>query len=102
MQKTKNIRERKAVLIRQRNIDAFICRRGLQLEIEGTAKPLPQRESPRLVDAAAERGVNYQLHSAALVEETLGDDCFLRRDRSEHRPAGNDILDGLLRAGSIE
>src|SRR5580700_6695582 len=102
MQKAKNIRERKTVLIRQGNIDAFVRRRGLQLKIEGTAKAFPKRESPRFIDAAAERSVNHQLHAAAFVEETFRDDRILRGDRAEDRPAGNDVLHGLLRAGSIE
>src|SRR6266567_4408673 len=43
-------------------------RGGLQLEIELTAEALAQRESPRLVHAAAERRVQHELHPAGLVE----------------------------------
>src|SRR5579864_753906 len=102
MQKAKNVRERKTVLIRKGNIDALVRCRGLQLEIEGTAKAFAKRKPPRFVDPAAERCVNHQLHSAAFVEEPFRDDRCLRRNHPENGPAGNNVLDSLLRAGSIE
>src|SRR5882672_11200158 len=102
MKEPKYVRERKTVLIRRGNIDDFVRCRGLQLEIEGTAKAFAKRESPRFVDPATERRVNHQLHSAALVEETFRDNRCLCGNRSQDRPAGNDVLYGLLRAGPIE
>jgi hypothetical protein len=102
MQKPENIRERKTVLIRQRDLEALVGGRGLQFQIEGPAETLAQRESPRFVDAASERRVNHQLHPTAFVEEPLRDDRGLRGNGSEHRPAGNNVLDSLLGPGTIQ
>ena len=60
-------------------------RRRLQLEVELTAEALAQRERPRLVDAAAERRVQHQLHAARFVEEALEHERLLRRDDAERR-----------------
>src|SRR5579863_10271457 len=102
MQKAKHVGERKAVLIRKRDVDAFIGGRRLQFEIERTAKPLSQSKPPGTVQPAAERRVNYELHPAALIEKSLGDDDGLRGHSSEHGAPGDDVLDGLLRARAIE
>ena len=79
------------MLLAQRNDDAVVGGRGLQLEIERAAEALAQREAPGAIDARAERRVNDQLHAAAFIEESLGDDGLLRWQRSERGSAGANV-----------
>ena len=65
--------EREAVLRAEREQDAVVGGRGLQLEVEAAAEALAQRQAPGAVDAAAEGRVDDELHAARLVEEALGD-----------------------------
>ena len=67
--------EREAVLRADRQQDRVVGRRRLQLEVEGAAELLAQRQAPGAVDARAERRVDDELHAAGLVEEALGDDA---------------------------
>src|SRR6478735_9243451 len=97
MQVTENIRERKRVLIAEREQQAFFGCRRLQLEIELAAETLPQRERPGAVDAAAKRRVQYELHAAGIVEEALEDDRVLRRQRAENRQRRGKVIDHLRR-----
>src|SRR5271170_7810820 len=84
----KDVAERKAVLIAERNVQAVVRGGGLQLEVERTAETFAQRESPGFVDAAAKGRVDYQLHAAAFVEEALGDDVVcVGTARSTARPS---------------
>src|SRR3989442_13007701 len=92
----KNVRQGEAVLLGERNIQPVVCDGGLQLEIEGTTEALSQRQSPGLVDSSAERGMNYELHTAALVEEAFSDHGVLRGHGAQHRTPGHNILDRLL------
>ncbi len=71
--------------------------RRLQLEVELAAEPLAQRERPGAVDAAAERRVQHELHAARFVEEPLEHERLLRRDDSQRRAAGREVLEQLLR-----
>ena len=87
MQKVKNVGQRKTVLFAERNIQAVVRGRGLQLEIERAAEALAQRKSPGFIDAAAEWRVNHQLHAAAFVEKALGDDGRLRGHGAQHGAA---------------
>ena len=82
-----DVRERERVLRTERQHQRVFGRRGLELEVELPAEALAQREAPRLVDAAAERRVQDQLHAAGLVEEALEDERLLRRHRAERRAA---------------
>src|SRR5579859_2618282 len=61
----KHVAQRKAMLLSQRNVQPVIGRRRLQLKIESHAEPFAQRQSPRLVDAAAKGRMDHQLHPAA-------------------------------------
>ena len=70
--------------------------RRLQLEVELTAEALAQRQAPRLVDAAAERRVQHQLHAAGLVEEPLEHERVLRRDDAERAAPVGQVGDGLF------
>ena len=76
------------MLLGQRDVQAVVGGGGLQLEIEGAAEALAQRQSPGFVDAAAKGRVDDELHAAAFVEKALGDDGLLRRNSpSTARPA---------------
>ena len=101
-QKMKYIRQRKAVLLGQRDVQAVIGGRSLQLEIEAAAETLAQRQPPGLVDAPAEGRMNHQLHAAALVEKALGDDGLLRRHRTQHGAALQNVFHCLLGTGVIQ
>ena len=81
MQIAEDVGERERVLRPEREQQRVLGRRRLQLEVELPAESLAQREAPRLVDAAAERRVQHELHAAGLVEEPLEDERLLRRDR---------------------
>ena len=94
--------EREAVLRPQRQHDAVVGGRRLQLEVERPAEALAQRHAPRAVDAAAERRVDDQLHAARLVEEALGDDARLRRHAAQRRRAGDDVVAQQLGAAPVE
>ena len=90
------------MLLRERNIQPIVCRGGLQLEIECTAEALSQRQAPGFVDPSAERGMNDELHTPALIKEAFGDHGFLSGDRAQHGAPGHDILDRLLGARIVK
>src|SRR5678815_3072897 len=73
VQELEDLAEREAVLLTEREQDAVVRRRRLELEIEGAAEPLAQRESPGAGDPSSEGGVQNELHPAGRVEESLGD-----------------------------
>src|SRR5258708_19339472 len=98
----KNIAERKTVQLSQRNVQPVVGRCCLQLKIESHTEAFAQRESPGFVDASTEGRVDHQLHPATLIEESLGNNCLLRRHRAQYRAALQDILNHLLRAGVVE
>jgi hypothetical protein len=101
-EEVEDVGEREAVLLGEADVDAVVGGRGLQFEVEAAAEALAQREAPGLVDAAAERRVQDELHAAALVEEALGDDGGLRGNGSEHRAPGDDVRDQLPRGGGAD
>ena len=94
--------ERKAVLIAERDDDAVVGRGRLQLEVERAAEALAQRESPRSVDARAERRVQHELHAAPFVEESFGDDGVDAGQRAERGRACAHVQDSLLCAARVE
>src|SRR5271166_3332197 len=102
LQVVEDVAEREAVLLGQRDVQPIVRCSGLQLKVEGAAETLAQRQSPGLVHAATKRRVDDELHSAALVEEALGDDRLLRRHFAQHRAPSDDVLDQLLRTCVIE
>src|ERR1700733_1657038 len=75
MHEVKNVCEREAMLLGERDIQAVVGCGGLQLEVKRAAKSLSQREAPCLVDAAAEGRMNHELHAAAFIEKALRDHC---------------------------
>ena len=95
MQVVEDVVERKAVMGAERQDDRLLVRRGLELEAESDAELLSQRESPSAVDPRPERGVDDELHAAALVEEPLEDHPARRRDAAEDASSGVDVLRDL-------
>ena len=81
--------QRKAMLGAEREDDAVVVGRGLELEIKGPAKALAQGQAPGPVDPRSERCVNHQLHSAGFVEEALEEEPLLGRHH-----AGGGVLRG--------
>src|SRR6476661_9283071 len=64
MQILEDIGERERVLLAKRQQKRVFGRGRLQFEVELPAETLAQRQRPRLVDPAAERGMQYELHAA--------------------------------------
>ena len=96
MQIPEDVGERERMLRSERQQQRVFGRRRLQLEIELPAESLAQRQAPRLVDAAAERRVQHELHAARLVEEALEHERLLRRHGAERGARLGEIGDRLL------
>src|SRR5215470_8419212 len=75
---------------------------GLQLEIELAAEAFSERERPRLVDAAAKRRMEDELHAAGFVEEPLEYERRLRRNDTKRRASGNEVARRLFGAPLAE
>ncbi len=96
MKITGNFDQFKAVRRGQRQHDVvFGCRR-LKFEVELPAEALAQSEAPGAVDAAAERGMDHELHAARFVKEALQHDRLLRRQAAEGLGGRSEIFDDLL------
>src|SRR6185437_12046673 len=67
----KHVRKREAVLFRERDIDAVIRSRRLELEVEAATEALAQCEPPRLVQPTTERRMQDELLPTTLIEESL-------------------------------
>ena len=91
-----DVGQREGVLRSERQHQRVLGRRGLQLEVELAAELLPQRQRPGAVDAAAERRVQHELHSARFVEEALEDERLLRRDHAKRGAAGGEVFEELF------
>ena len=102
LQVVEDVAQRKAVLLGQRDVQAVVGGGGLQLKVEGAAEAFAQRQSPGLVDAAAEGRVDDQLHAAAFIEEAFGDDGVERGNFTENGAAGDDVFDELFGGGVVE
>src|SRR5215469_954580 len=102
MQEVKYIREREAVLLSQRDVQAVIGGAGLKLKIEGDAEALAQCQPPGLIDARAKRRMNNELHAAAFIEETLGNDGSRGRDSAQNCSTRHNVFNKLLGAGIIQ
>ena len=88
------------MLAAEREDDALLRRRRLQLEVEALAEFLAQREAPRAVDAAAEGRVQHELHAARLVEEALERDAIHSRHDAEAALRFREVLGDLLGRGA--
>ena len=80
----------------EREQQALVGRRRLQLEVELPAEALAQRQCPGAVHAAAERRVQHQLHAAGLVEEPFEHDRLPGRQRAEDAQGLGEVRDDLL------
>jgi len=87
--------QREGVLRAEGEEHAVVGGGGLQLEVEGAAEPLAEREPQGPVLAGAEGGVQDELHAPGLVEEALGDERVLRGEDGERLPAGGQVVDRL-------
>ena len=95
-QHLRHLRQREAVVRAQREDDRVVVGGRLELEVEGDAEPLAQRQPERPVDAAAVGGVDDELRALALVEEPLDDDPVPGRQAAERGPAGRQVGDDLV------
>ena len=75
--------EGEAVLGAEREHHRVVIGGGLELEVEGGAEALAQRQAQAPVDAAAQRGVHHHLHAARLVEEPFEHDVVSGRERAQ-------------------
>src|SRR5580704_13805088 len=100
MQVTRDLAELEAVRGGERQHDGVLGRRGLQLKVERAAEALAQRKSPSAVDAAAEGGVDDELHAAGFIEEALENDAALCRQGAEGGARCGEIVDELRGGGS--
>ena len=90
---TGHLLQREAVVGTQREHDGVVARRRLELEVEGAAELLAQRQPQGAVDPPAVRRVHHQLHAAGLVEEALEHELLLRGHRAEHRLRHRQVVD---------
>ena len=97
-----DVGEWEAVLLGEGDVDAVVGGGGLQLEVEAAAEAFAEGEAEGFVDAAAEGSVEDELHAAAVVEETLGDDGGFGGDGSEGCAAGDDVGDELVGSAGAE
>ena len=85
--------QREAVVRAERQHDGVVAGGRLQLEVEGAAELLAQRQPERPVDPAAEGGVHHELHPAGVVEEPLEHDAVLGGQRAEHGAPDREVVD---------
>ena len=81
----------------ERNHDRVVGGRGLQLEIERSAKTFAQRESPGAIDSIAKWRMQDQLHSAGFVKETFHHQGLLRRNCAERAISVCEVIGDLFR-----
>ena len=94
--------ERKRVLLAQGDHNSVVGGRRLQLEIEGPAKTLAQRQPPGAIDAGPERRMKNELHPAALVEKAFRHNRVSRRKRAQRGVPFPHIFHRLFRAAPIQ
>ena len=87
------------MLFDERDTNAVVGGRRLQLAVEADAETLAQRQAPGAIDSPAPRRMENQLHAAGLVEKTFGDDLILRWHSAEDGDGIGDVVDDLLGRG---
>ena len=95
MQIARDLGKLEAVRRGEREDDAVLGRRRLQLEIELATEALAQREPPGAIDATAIRRMHDELHATGLVEEALEHDGVVRGQATECGTGGGEIGDDL-------
>jgi hypothetical protein len=88
--------QRERVLRSQREQQGILGGRGLELEVELAAEPLPERQAPGPIHSAPKGGVDDKLHAAGFIEEPLGDDGLLRGQAAEQALSLAEVLDELM------
>ena len=91
--------QRKAVGGAQREHDAVLERRGLQLEVELPAEALAEREAPGPVQARAEGRMDDEVGVTHLVEEALEDQRAAGGQHAERGPGRRQVGGELLAGG---
>ena len=86
VEEARQLLERKAVGLAERQHDRILGGRRLQLEIERAAEALAQHQAEGAIDAGAERRVDHQVHVAGFVEEALEHQPLLRRQHARAPP----------------
>ena len=94
--------QRKRVLLGERDDDPVVGSRGLQLEVEGAAEALAQRQPPGAIDTRSEGSVQHQLHAAGFVEKPLGDQRLCRWQRVQCLPTRVHVGGRLAGPGPIQ
>src|ERR1043165_7998322 len=95
-----HIVEGKAVRWTKRKHDRVFRSCCLQFKVELAAETFAQRQSPRAIEATAERRMEHQLHAAAVVEEPFENQILLRRHDAENNLRTGQILNNLFRSRS--
>ncbi len=80
----------------QRQHDAVLDRRGLQLEVELAAEALAQRQPPGAIQTRAHRRMNHQMRVAHLIEKSLQYDVVRGGQAAERGLGGRQVFDELL------
>src|SRR6266516_4591126 len=80
----------------ERNHDRIIGGRGLQLEVERSAKTFSQGQPPGAIDSIAKWRMQDELHSARLVKETFHHQSLLRRNCAERAISVREVIGDLL------
>ena len=88
----RGLRQLETMRMSQRQHNVILGRGRLKFEIECTAEPLAQGQSPRAIYAAAKWGMNHQLHAAGFIEKTLEDDGIERGQAAERGAARAEVL----------
>ena len=85
--------QREAVLRAERQHDRVVGGGRLELEVEGAAEALAQREPERAVQPPAVRRVHNELHAPGLVEEALDHETVERGHGTERGAAHREVVD---------
>ncbi len=85
-----------AVLGPEGEHDGVVVGGGLELEVEGDAEPLPQRQPERPVDPPSVRGVDDELGALGLVEHPLHHQPLTGGEGPEGQETGSEIGDDLV------
>ena len=91
--------QREAVGRAEREHDAVLERRGLQLEVELAAEALAERQAPGPVQARAEGRVDDEVRVPHFVEEALEDQRAARGQHAERGPGRGQVGGELLAGG---
>ncbi len=101
-QEPRHLVQRETVLRPEGQQDRVVTGRGLQLEVEGDAEPLAQRQPESPVEPGPERRVPDQLHPAAVVEEPFQHDGVHVGEHPELGQPGAQVGRDRVRGGLVD